>query len=168
MQDLVPDDAADSARFPYLAALNQAQREAVEALDGPVLMLAGAGTGKTRALTTRLAHLLFSGRAMPGQVLAVTFTNKAAREMKERVGRPARPPLGRGLVARHLPCHGRAHLARATPSTVGLKRNFTILDTDDQTCACSSRSWSPRTSNEKTWPARLLARHHRALEGPGL
>jgi DNA helicase-2/ATP-dependent DNA helicase PcrA len=114
----------------YLSRLNPEQREAVETLDGPLLVLAGAGTGKTRVLTTRFAHLLMTGRAWPGQVLAVTFTNKAAREMRERVsailGRPAE---GLWLGTFHALC---ARMLRRHAELVGLTAAFTILDTDDQ------------------------------------
>ena len=115
----------------YLARLNPEQRAAVEKLDGPLLVLAGAGTGKTRVLTTRFAHLLMTGRAFPNQVLAVTFTNKAAREMRERVsailGRPAE---GLWLGTFHALC---ARMLRRFAQHVGLQSNFTILDADDQT-----------------------------------
>ncbi|RMD63844.1 MAG: DNA helicase II [Alphaproteobacteria bacterium] len=115
---------------PYLTALNDAQRAAVEALDGPVLVLAGAGTGKTRALTARLAHLLVTGRASPGQILAVTFTNKAAREMKERVAALLnRPVEGWWLGTFHALA---ARMLRTHAERVGLGPGFTILDTDDQ------------------------------------
>ena len=114
----------------YLAPLNTEQRQAVEALDGPLLVLAGAGTGKTRVLTTRFAHILLSKKAFPSQVLAVTFTNKAAREMRERVaaliGQPAE---GLWLGTFHAIC---ARMLRRDAALAGLSGNFTILDTDDQ------------------------------------
>jgi DNA helicase-2/ATP-dependent DNA helicase PcrA len=114
----------------YLHRLNPEQREAVETVDGPLLVLAGAGTGKTRVLTTRFAHILLTGRAFPNQVLAVTFTNKAAREMRERVsailGRPAE---GLWLGTFHALC---ARMLRRHADLVGLTSSFNILDADDQ------------------------------------
>jgi DNA helicase-2/ATP-dependent DNA helicase PcrA len=131
------DDALSEAGLPvsgdppYLKGLNPEQREAVLSADGPVLVLAGAGTGKTRVLTTRLAHLLHSRRAYPGQILAVTFTNKAAREMKERIG------LLIGGVVEGMQWLGTFHsigarMLRRHAELAGLKSNFTILDADDQ------------------------------------
>ena len=114
----------------YLSGLNPEQREAVEAVDGPLLVLAGAGTGKTRVLTTRFAHILLTGRAFPGQVLAVTFTNKAAREMRERVGAMlGRPAEGLWLGTFHALC---ARMLRRHAGLVGLTASFNILDADDQ------------------------------------
>ncbi|MFN6925879.1 MAG: ATP-dependent helicase [Tabrizicola sp.] len=140
---------------PYLDDLNPAQRAAVEALDGPVLMLAGAGTGKTRALTARIVHLLHQRRARPNEILAVTFTNKAAREMKERVGRML------GEVAEGMPWMGTFHslsvkILRRHAELVGLKPNFTILDTDDQVRLLKQLVQAANI-DEKRWPARLLA-----------
>ncbi|MFO1174471.1 MAG: UvrD-helicase domain-containing protein [Paracoccaceae bacterium] len=140
---------------PYLEGLNPAQRAAVEALDGPVLMLAGAGTGKTRALTARIAHLLATGRARPNEILAVTFTNKAAREMKERVGRLL------GHAVEGLPWMGTFHsvsvkILRRHAELVGLKSNFTILDTDDQVRLLKQLIVAANI-DEKRWPARQLA-----------
>jgi DNA helicase-2/ATP-dependent DNA helicase PcrA len=120
----------DSAEPGYLARLNPEQRRAVETVDGPVLVLAGAGTGKTRVLTARFAHILLSGRAWPGQVLAVTFTNKAAREMGGRLAAMLdRPVEGMWLGTFHSLC---ARMLRRHAEAVGLKPNFSILDTDDQ------------------------------------
>jgi len=115
----------------YLAGLNAEQREAVETTDGPVLVLAGAGTGKTRVLTTRLAHLLATGRARPWQILAVTFTNKAAREMRERTAAIVGPDAEglRWLGTFHSVA---AQILRRHAELVGLKSSYTILDTDDQ------------------------------------
>ncbi len=114
----------------YLTRLNPEQREAVETLDGPLLVLAGAGTGKTRVLTTRFAHILLSGRAYPSQVLAVTFTNRAAREMRERVAAMiGRPAEGLWLGTFHALC---ARMLRRHAELVGLTSSFNILDADDQ------------------------------------
>ncbi|MFZ3581126.1 ATP-dependent helicase [Loktanella sp. DJP18] len=140
---------------PYLDGLNPAQKAAVLALDGPVLMLAGAGTGKTRALTARIAHLLVTGTAQPHQVLAVTFTNKAAREMKNRVGRLM------GETVEGMPWLGTFHaicvkLLRRHAELVGLKSNFTILDTDDQ-IRLMKQLIVAEGIDEKRWPPRMLA-----------
>jgi DNA helicase II / ATP-dependent DNA helicase PcrA len=140
---------------PYLDDLNPAQRAAVEALDGPVLMLAGAGTGKTKALTARIVHLLNLSKARPNEILAVTFTNKAAREMKLRVGRLL------GEVAEGMPWMGTFHslsakILRRHAELVGLKPTFTILDTDDQLRLLKQLILAANI-DEKRWPARLLA-----------
>ncbi|CAI3926275.1 Superfamily I DNA or RNA helicase (UvrD) (PDB:6PPR) [Commensalibacter communis] len=114
----------------YLNQLNQAQREAVETIEGPVLVLAGAGTGKTRVLTTRFAHILLTGKAYPNQILAVTFTNKASKEMSERIAHLIQQPVdGLWLGSFHKIC---AKMLRINAHLVGLTSNFTILDTDDQ------------------------------------
>jgi ATP-dependent DNA helicase UvrD/PcrA len=140
---------------PYLTGLNPEQREAAEALDGPVLVLAGAGTGKTRVLTTRIAHILASRKAYPSQVLAVTFTNKAAREMKERIG-----GLVGGLVE-GMPWLGTFHsigvkILRRHAELVGLKSGFTILDTDDQ-IRLMKQVIEAEGLDKDRWPARQLA-----------
>ncbi len=116
---------------PYMADLNPPQREAVATIDGPLLVLAGAGTGKTRVLTTRLAHILHSRRAFPGEILAVTFTNKAAQEMKERVSALLgdAPVEGWWLGTFHALA---ARMLRRHADLAGLDSNFTILDPDDQ------------------------------------
>ncbi len=145
--------AAPAAR--YLDGLNPEQREAVESLDGPVLVLAGAGTGKTRVLTTRIAHIIATGRAFPSQILAVTFTNKAAREMKERIG------LLVGAVAEGMPWLGTFHsigtkMLRRHAELVDLRTDFTILDTDDQ-LRLMKQLLQAENIDEKRWPARVLA-----------
>ena len=151
LTDPVPEDTQDAAW--YLETLNDSQRQAVEALDGPLLVLAGAGTGKTRVLITRLAHILMEGRAHPGEILAVTFTNKAAREMKERVA---------GLVNRSVEgwwvgtFHATgARILRAHAEAVGLKPNFTILDADDQV-RLIKQIMERHDIDDKKLPARAL------------
>src|SRR5215813_12972987 len=139
---------------PYLGDLNPEQREAVETLDGPVLVLAGAGTGKTRVLTTRIAHILNLGRARPSEILAVTFTNKAAREMKDRVGQMV------GQIVEGMPWLGTFHsigvkVLRRHAELVGLKNNFTILDVDDQVRLIKMILEAEKL-DERRWPARVL------------
>src|SRR5215472_13066403 len=156
MDDLLTEQpkATSPAGDPRLfAALNEAQCRAVEAVDGPVLVLAGAGTGKTRVLTTRLAHILATRRAYPGELLAVTFTNKAAREMRARleamIGQAAEGVwLGtfHALAARILRRHAEA---------VGLKSSFTILDSDDQ-LRLVKQILAAANIDERRWPARVL------------
>ncbi len=167
MSSFSDDDAFEAAAIPlsqramarpaapYLDGLNPAQSEAVQVLDGSVLMLAGAGTGKTKALTCRIAHLLTTGTARPNEILAVTFTNKAAREMKNRVG----ALLGEAVEG--MPWLGTFHsicakLLRRHAELVGLKSNFTILDSDDQ-LRLLKQLVRAENIDDKRWPARLLA-----------
>ena len=139
----------------YLARLNAEQREAVETVDGPLLVLAGAGTGKTRVLTTRFAHILLTGRAYPSQVLAVTFTNKAAREMRERVSAIiSRPVEGLWLGTFHALC---ARMLRRHAELVGLKSNFTILDSDDQLRLLKQVMESERVDTKRWVPPAMMA-----------
>jgi DNA helicase II / ATP-dependent DNA helicase PcrA len=139
----------------YLDRLNAEQREAVETLDGPVLVLAGAGTGKTRVLTCRIAHILSQGRARPGEILSVTFTNKAAREMKTRLGEML------GQAVEGMPWLGTFHsiggrILRMHAEMVQLKSNFTVLDTDDQV-RLLKQLLQAEGIDDKRWPARMLA-----------
>ena len=147
--------AARAGSPRYLDDLNPEQREAVETLDGPVLVLAGAGTGKTRVLTSRIAHILSTGRARPAEILSVTFTNKAAREMKDRVGSMV------GQAVEGMPWLGTFHaigvkILRRHAELVGLKSDFTILDTDDQ-IRLLKQLLEAEGIDEKRWPARVLA-----------
>ena len=140
----------------YLSGLNPEQRLAVETTEGPVLVLAGAGTGKTRVLTTRIAHILATGLAYPSQILAVTFTNKAAREMKQRIGLL----IGEGNVE-GMPWLGTFHsigvkLLRRHAELAGLRSDFTILDTDD-VVRLLKQLIQAENLDDKRWPARQFA-----------
>ena len=151
----MPDSPALSPEPGYLQGLNPPQREAVLTTEGPVLVLAGAGTGKTAALTARLAHLIATRKAWPSQILAVTFTNKAAREMRERVGALS------GGALEGMPWLGTFHsvaarMLRSHAELVGLQSNFTILDTDDQLRVIKQLIQAANL-DEKRWPARQLA-----------
>jgi DNA helicase-2/ATP-dependent DNA helicase PcrA len=143
----------------HLAGLNPAQRAAVLAVDGPVLVLAGAGTGKTRVLTSRLAHILATRRAFPSQIVAVTFTNKAALEMRERLERMIESAAeGLWLGTFHSIA---ARLLRRHAESVGLKSNFTILDTDDQLRLVKQITEAERIDERGTPPRLLLGAFER-------
>ena len=149
------ESAALSPEPNYLAGLNAPQREAVLTTEGPVLVLAGAGTGKTSALTARLAHLIATRRAWPSEILSVTFTNKAAREMRERVARIS------GGAIEGMPWLGTFHsvaakMLRFHAELAGLQSNFTILDTDDQLRLLKQLILAAEL-DEKRWTARQLA-----------
>ena len=151
----IAQTSAPHAEPPYLRGLNPPQREAVLTTDGPVLIIAGAGTGKTAALTARLAHLIFTRKAWPSEILSVTFTNKAAREMRERVGRLV------GDAVEGMPWLGTFHaiaakMLRRHAELVGLQSNFTILDTDDQLRLLKQLILAADI-DEKRFPARSLA-----------
>jgi DNA helicase-2/ATP-dependent DNA helicase PcrA len=141
-------------RAAYLEGLNPEQRRAVETIEGPVLVLAGAGTGKTRVLTTRLAHILALGRARPWELLVVTFTNKAAREMRERIGALIGPEAEglRWLGTFHSVA---AQILRRHAELVGLKSSFTILDTDDQE-RLLKQILEAEKIDQKRWPPKML------------
>jgi len=147
--------AAATGGARYLDGLNPEQREAVETLDGPVLVLAGAGTGKTRVLTTRIAHILSQGRARPNEILSVTFTNKATREMKMRLGQML------GQAVEGMPWLGTFHsiggrILRFHAEMAQLKSNFTVLDVDDQV-RLLKQLLQAEDIDDKRWPARMLA-----------
>jgi DNA helicase-2/ATP-dependent DNA helicase PcrA len=140
----------------YLKELNPQQREAVEHGDGPLLILAGAGSGKTKTVTTRVAHLINKAGVKPGEILAVTFTNKAAREMRERIeillGKSTK---GMWIATFHSMC---ARILREHIDLMGYKRNFNIIDSSDSIAllkACmkdlniSERLYSPRSVLQK-------------------
>ena len=151
----ISEKALAARNKDYLSILNDKQLEAVKNIEGPLLVLAGAGTGKTRALTARVSHILNMQAARPDEILAVTFTNKAAREMKKRIEDNVKG------VVEGMPWIGTFHslcakLLRRHAELVNLKSNFTILDTDDQ-LRLLKQLIKAENIDEKRWPARLLA-----------
>ena len=149
----------------YLEKLNQQQRIAVETLDGPLLVLSGAGTGKTRVLTTRIAHLLMTGKTKPWNIMAVTFTNKAAREMKERVSEIIGPSSEQILMGTFHSLGAR--MLRQHAQLVSLRNNFTIIDTDDQ-LKLLKQVLSFKNIDDKKWPPKFFANIVNSWKDKGL
>ena len=152
----LPATTQETAAAPpnWLGGLNPPQRLAVESVEGPVLVLAGAGTGKTKVLTARLAHIVRSGYAKPWQILAVTFTNKAAREMRSRVSHLL------GGTAAEAGWLGTFHalaarILRENPEAVGLRPNFAILDSDDQQ-RLIRQLMEAEGVDDRRWPVRVV------------
>ena len=140
----------------YLINLNEKQQEAVLQLDGPLLIVAGAGSGKTKVLTSRIAHIIKTHNAFPNQILAVTFTNKAAKEMQIRVSKLLRKE------ATGLPWLGTFHsisakILRKHSEAVGLKSNFTIIDQDDQNRLIKNICKAENIDIKKISPKYILA-----------
>lgn len=149
----------------YLHLLNPEQRKAVEATEGPVLVLAGAGTGKTKVLTTRIAHILLTGKAFPNQILAVTFTNKASREMKERVASTLQRDVGGMWIGTfHSIC---AKIMRRHAEVLGFKSNFSILDSDDQ-IRLTKQILKSLNIDEKRWSAKGIQAIIQGFKDKGL
>ena len=158
---LVPSAVAE----PWLKGLNTEQANAVTTLNGPLLVLSGAGTGKTRVLTARLAQLVASRTAAPWNILAVTFTNKAAREMKERVTQLVGPMVEQVMLGTF---HAlAARMLRQHAELVGLKSDYTILDTDDQN-RLLKQLMEAEQIDLKRWPPRVLAAQISAWKDKGL
>jgi len=150
----------------YLDGLNKSQKEAVESTEGPLLVLAGAGTGKTKVLTSKIAHLISLRKASPSNILAVTFTNKAAREMKYRIGQSL------GSMVEGMPWLGTFHsigakILRIHAELAGLKSDFTILDTDDQ-LRLIKQIIKSENIDEKRWPPKLLLGYIDTFKNKGL
>ena len=146
--------SAETHKWPFLNALNPEQRQAVIHTEGPELVLSGAGTGKTRVLTTRIAYLLATGRATPWQILAVTFTNKASREMKERLEQMI-GPAARSVWLGTFHAIGVKIVSRYA-AECGLKPNFIVLNTDDQERVLKQLMINAGVDIKRYTPATLL------------
>ncbi|MBJ7599131.1 MAG: ATP-dependent DNA helicase PcrA [Candidatus Nephthysia bennettiae] len=150
---MAPTELQRAALDDLIDSLNPAQREAVEHLEGPLLIFAGAGSGKTRVLTTRIANLIASKKVWPDRLLAVTFTNRAAKEMRERVGRLVESGEGMWVGTFH---HTAVRMLRRDAGKIGLPSNFTIFDEDDSRAALK-RVLDELRLDSKKYPPSLIS-----------